>query len=123
MAEEDAKHQMIQCALTRTTESDDGGRLARVGRQRNAGIRRMGIELPPLNAALVDVHRELVRTTSGAKDMAAKNKSMWKTVKQTQAKLQKANERIAELERSVTTAPPAPSTTVNAETQELQEEV
>ena len=59
----------------------------------------MGIELPPLNAALVEVHRELAKVSIGAKDMATKNKNVWKTVKQTQAKLQKANERIVELER------------------------
>ena len=83
----------------------------------------MGIELPPLNMALVEVHRELARTTIGAKDMATKNNNVWKTVKQTQAELRKANERIIELEQSVTTMQPTPSATVNAETQELQEEV
>ena len=96
MAEEHEEEQMIERALTRTVESDDEGLLARVGLQRNAGVRRMGIELPPLNAALVEVHWQLARTTIGAKDMAAKNMSVWKTVKQTQAELWKANERIAE---------------------------
>ena len=51
----------------------------------------MGIELPPLNAALVEVHRVLAKVTIGAKDMATKNKNVWKTVKQTQAKLRKAS--------------------------------
>ena len=83
----------------------------------------MGIELPPLNAALIEVHRELAKVSIGAKDMAIKNKNVWKTVKQTQAELQKAIERIAEFERSVTTAWQAPSPTNNAENQSLREEV
>ena len=48
-----------------------------------------GIELPPLNAALVKVHRELAKVSIGTKDMAIKNKNVWKTVKQTQAELTK----------------------------------
>ena len=62
-------------------------RLAKVRRQRNAGVRRMGIKLPPLNAALLEVHRELGKVTMGAKDMATKNKNAWKLVKLTQAQL------------------------------------
>ena len=72
---------------TRTTESEDEGPLARVGRQRNTGIQRMAIELPPLNAALIEVHREMAKVSLGTKYMAIKNNSAWKTVKQTQAKL------------------------------------
>mgnify|MGYP007007547725 CR=1 FL=1 len=54
MVEEHVEQQMIKRALTRTAESEDEGSLARVGRQRNVRIRRMGIELPPLNVALVE---------------------------------------------------------------------
>ena len=82
--------------------------LAKVGRQRNAGIWHMSIELPPLNAALVEANRELARVSMGAKDMAIKNKNVWKTVKLTQAQLQKAQERIMDLEHSVTMAPENP---------------
>ena len=46
MAEEHGEQQMIECALTRTAESEDEGPHARVSRQRNAGIRCMGIEFP-----------------------------------------------------------------------------
>ena len=53
-----------------TTESEDEGPLAKVGKQRNTGIQRMGIELSPLNMALVEVHRQLHRVSVGAKDMA-----------------------------------------------------
>ena len=81
MAEEHAEEQMIEHALTWTMESDDEGPLARVGRQQNARLQRTGIELPPLNAALVEVHWQLARTTIGAKDMPAKSKIVWKTVK------------------------------------------
>mgnify|MGYP000391440795 FL=1 len=76
MVEEHAEQQMIERALTQRAESEDEGLLAKVGRQRNVGIRRMGIELPPLNAALVEAHRELVRVSMGAKDMATKNKNV-----------------------------------------------
>ena len=64
----------------------------------------MGIELPPLNAALVEAHRELARVSMGTKDMAIKNKNVWKTVKLTKAQLQKAQEHITELEHNVTMA-------------------
>ena len=76
MAEEHAEQQMIECALTQTTESEDEGALAKVGRQQNTGIRRMGIELPPLNTTLVETHRELAKVSMGAKDMAIKNKNV-----------------------------------------------
>ena len=87
---------MIERALTHTADSEDEGLLTKVGRKRNAGVRRVGIDLPPLNAALVEVHRELAKVGMGAKDMAIKKENVWKTVKQTQPELQKVNERIAE---------------------------
>ena len=98
MAEEHVEQQMIECAVTQTAKSEDEGPLAKVGRLRSVGIRRMGIELPPLNAALVEVHRELAKVSLSTKDMAIKNKSAWNIVKQTQAELQKANKRITEFE-------------------------
>ena len=72
--------------------------------QRNVGIRRMGIELPPLNTDLVEVHRELARVTMGVKDMATKSKNVWK------AELRTTHERIAELERDITTMQQQPPT-------------
>ena len=80
-----AERQMIECALTQMAESGVEGPLAQVGRKRNAGVRRVGIELPPLNMALVEVHRELAKVTLGAKDMAIRNKNVWKTVKVTRS--------------------------------------
>ena len=103
MAEEHAKQQIIERALTSTAESKDERPLAKVGRERNVGIRHMGIELPPLHATLVEVHRELARVSVGAKDMAIKNKNVWKKVKLTQDQLRKAQERIAQLESNTTT--------------------
>ena len=76
MAKEHAEQKMIERVLTSTTESEDEGPLAKVGRERNVGIRHMGIELPPLHATLVEVHRELARVSVGAKDMAIKNKNL-----------------------------------------------
>ena len=83
---------MIQRALTQIAESKDEGPLPKVGRKQNTGICRVAIELPPLNMALTKVHKELAKVSMGAKDMAIKNKNVWKTVKQTQAQLQKALE-------------------------------
>ena len=83
MAEEHAQQQMIGRALTQTTESEDEDPLAEVGRKRNAGVRHVGIEIPPLNAALLEVHSELANFNIGTKDMAIKNKNVWKTVKKT----------------------------------------
>ena len=71
---------MIERALKQTAESEDEGPLALVGRKRKAGVHGLGIKLPPLNMALVKVHRELAKVTLGAKDMAIKNKNVWKTV-------------------------------------------
>ena len=79
MAEEHAERHMIERALTWTSESEDEGPLARVGWKRNVG--RVGIKLPPLNTTLVEVHGELLKVTLGAKDMAIKNKNVWKTIK------------------------------------------
>ena len=76
MAEEHTEQQMIECALTQTTESEDEGPLARIGRKRNAGVPLVGIEFPSLNKALVEVHRELAKVTLGANDMVIKNKSV-----------------------------------------------
>ena len=82
-----------------------------MGRKRNAGVPRVGIELPPLNVALVEIHRELARVSLGAKDMAVKNKNVWKTVKITQDQLNKPQERITKLENNTTTAQHLPTTT------------
>ena len=72
---------MIEHALNRITKSEEEGPLTWVGRNRNVDIRPIGIELPSLNMALVEVRRELAMVTIGAKDMAAKNKNLWKTIK------------------------------------------
>ena len=84
MADEHTERQMIQRALTQTVESDEEGPLARVGRKRNTDIHWMGIKLPPLNRALVKVHRELATVIIG------KNKNQWKTINITQQQLGKA---------------------------------
>ena len=60
----------------------------------------------------------------GTKDMVIKNKNVRKAVKQTQAELQNANERIAELERDVTTTRwKSGPTNNNAASQTLRKEV
>ena len=106
------------------TESEDEEPQAKVGRKHNAGVRGVGIKLPPLNAAFVEVHRELARVSLGAKDMAVKNKNVWKTVKITHYQLNKAQERITQLENNATTMQHPPGTTSHdAKVTTLREEV
>ena len=115
---------MIERALTRTTESEDEGPLAKVGKQRNAGIRCMVIEVPPLNTTFVEMHRELAKVSMGAKDMVIKNKNLWKIVKRTQAQLKKVEERIVELERGTATMQQNPGPTSSDDASKtLREEV
>ena len=57
---------------------------------RNANEGRIDIELSPLNAALVEVHRELARVRNDTKDMVTKNKSMKKKEKYAQGQLAEA---------------------------------
>ena len=81
MAEAHAQQEMIERALTRTVESEGKSPLAKVVQKHNAGIHWVGIELPPLNATLGEVYRELAKVRLGAKDMAIKNKNVRKMVK------------------------------------------
>ena len=67
----------------------------------NADEGRIGIELPPLNMALVEVHRELATVRHGAKDMVTKNKRLKKKEKYAQGQLAEAQQRIAELEEQL----------------------
>ena len=90
MADEHAEMQMIQRALAGTAEREDERALDRFGRMWNADEGRIGIELPPLNAALVEVHRELATVRNGAKDMVTKNKRLKKQEKYAQGQLAEA---------------------------------
>ena len=74
MAEEHAEMHMIQRALAGTTEREDERALDKIGRMRNADEGRIGIELPLVNAAVVEFHRELATVRNHAKDMVTKNK-------------------------------------------------
>ena len=56
MFEEHADMQMIQRALAGPVERNKERALDKIGRLRNADEGRIGIELPPLNTALVEVH-------------------------------------------------------------------
>ena len=101
MAEEHADMQMIQRALAGTAEWTEGCALDKIGRMRNADEGRIGIELPPLNAALVEVHQELVTVRHNAKDMVTKNKHLKKKEKYAQGQLAEAQRRIFELEEQL----------------------
>ena len=98
MANKHAEMQMIQRVLAGTAEREDERALDKIGRMRNADEGRIGIELPPLNAALVEVHRELATVRNGAKDMVTKNKRLKKQEKYAQGQLTEAQRQISELQ-------------------------
>ena len=79
--------------------------LDKIGRLRNADEGRIGIELPPLNTALVEVHRELATVRHNAKDMVTKNKRLKKKEKYAQGQLAEAQSRISELEEQLRAQP------------------
>ena len=103
MAEEHAEMRMIQRALAGTAECEGERALDKIGRMRNADEGRIRIELPPLNAALVEVHRELTTIQNGAKDMVTKNKCLKKQEEYAQGQLVEAQRRISELEEQLYT--------------------
>ena len=73
--------QMIQRALAGTAEREDERALDKIRRMWNADEGTISIELPPLNTALVEVHRKLAIVRNGAKDMVTKNKRLKKKEK------------------------------------------
>ena len=94
MAEQHAEMQMIQRALAGTAERED-----------EHALNKIGIELPPLNASLVQIHRELATVRNGAKDIVIKNKRLKKKQKYAQGQLEEAQRRISELEEQLRAQP------------------
>ena len=76
MAEEHAERQMIERVLTGMVEREEERALSKIGWMQNVDEGCMGIELPPLNIALVKVHRELATMQYDTKDMVRKNKTV-----------------------------------------------
>ena len=79
----------------------------KIGRMRNADEGRIGIELPPLNAALVEVHWELATVRNGAKDMVMKNKRLKKGEKYAQGQFAEAQRQISRLKKQLHAHPVA----------------
>ena len=77
-ADKHADMQMIQRAIAGSVERTEECALNKIGRLRNVDEGRIGIELAPLNTALVEVHRELATVRHGAKDKVTKNKHLKK---------------------------------------------
>ena len=101
MAEEHADMQMIQRALAGSVDRTEERALGKIGRLRNADEGRIGIELPPLNTALVEVHRELATVRHGAKDMVTRTKQLKRREKYANGQLAEAQKRISELEEQI----------------------
>ena len=123
MAEEHAKMQMLQRVLAGTAERKDERTLDKIGRIRNADEGRIGIQLPPLNAALVEVHRELATVHKGTNDMVTKNKRLKKKEKYVQGQLAKAHRRITELEEQLQAQPMGPHPTAVTTPQDRAKDV
>ena len=118
MAEKHAEMQMIPRALSGTAEREDEHALDKIGRLRNVDEGRIGIELLPLNANLVEVHRELATVRNGAKGMVTKNKRLKKQEKYAQGQLAEAQRRILELEEQLRAKPIASQQPVASSTQD-----
>ena len=86
-------------------EHTEGCALDKIERMRNADEGRIGIELPPLNAVLVEVHGELTNVRHGAKDMVTKNDGLKKKEKYAQGQLAEAQHRVSELEEQLRNQP------------------
>ena len=86
---------------------------------------RMGIELPPLNIALVKVHREPTTVRNRAKDMVRKNNTTKKAEKYAKKQLEEAQKTIAELEHRLQEATTSTTTVASPipKLQKLHEEV
>ena len=120
MAEEHADMQMIQRALAGSVDRTEERALGKIGRLRNADEGRIGIELPPLNTALVEVHRELATVRHGAKDMVTRTKHLKRREKYANGQLAEAQKRISELEEQLRAQPAAQPPQVTSTPEELR---
>ena len=94
MAEEHVEMQMIQRALAGSAEREDERTLGKTGQMRIGDEDRIGIELPPLNTTLVEVHRELAMVRNGSRDMVTKKKCLKKAEKYAEQQLADAQKQI-----------------------------
>mgnify|MGYP000503494635 FL=1 len=101
MVEELAKMQMFQRDLASTARREDEHALGKIGCMRTANEGRIGIELPPLNTAMVEIHSELATVRNDAKDMVTKTKHLKKKEKYAQNQLAEAQKRIMDLEQQL----------------------
>ena len=74
MAEEHAETKMIQCSLIGELEPQEDRALQKIGRKKQAKNAPLLMELPDLNAALIEAYRNLDHTTRAAKEMARRIK-------------------------------------------------
>ena len=122
MEEEHKERKMIEWALAGIIKREEDHTWSKIGRMRYADQGRMGIELPPLNIALAEVHRELATMQNGAKDMVLKNKSAKKAEKYAKEQLEEGQKIVVELEHWLQEAITS-NTTTATRTPKLQEEV
>ena len=99
MAEEHAEYKMIQRALMREFEPQADRALQKIGRKKQAKITSLLMELPHLNAALIEAYRNLDHTTRAAKEMARRIKTAQQQAKWTTELWQDAELKLVSLEQ------------------------
>ena len=75
MAEEHAESKMIQRALMGELEPQEDRALQKIGRKKQAKNVALLMELPNLNAALIEAYHNLDHTTRAAKEMVRRIKT------------------------------------------------
>ena len=78
MAEEHAETKMIQCSLIGELEPQEDRALQKIGRKKQAKNAPLLMELPDLNAALIEAYCNLDQTARAAREMARRIKTAQK---------------------------------------------
>ena len=99
LAKEHEDKLMVQRALAGDIENNKA--LNRIGKKRQGKTRHLAIELPVLNMALGEVHQELKRTRTAAKDMVYHSKKTRKGADLAVQRLLESRAKIQALERQV----------------------
>ena len=99
MAEDHAESKMIQRALMGELEPEEDRPLQKIGRKKQAKNASLLMELPGLNAALIEAYRNLDRTTRAAKEMARSSKTAQKQAERATKLWQPSEQKLAVLEQ------------------------
>ena len=101
MADEHVECKMIQRALAGELEPQEDRALQKIGRKKQPKSTQLLIELPDLNAALVEAYRALERTTRAAKQITRCSKTARKHAQWATELWQVSEHRIVVLEQQL----------------------